>query len=340
MAILKLEETTSSARQKEEVIRESLKFVRRIAGKYRALCYATGIDLEDLISEGTIGLLLAYKRFDPRRGGFYSYAYPYIKGHIVDYIRDKAAIIRLPQKTNRLIHQIFQEDMKNKSPEKVAESLGIRPDRATKILQFTRLKEIKSLNQHVKFGIEKPGVELIDLIKCEDDMSEIIVEQFIQTLEPGETTMLKYLMDGLKLFEIARRMLCTCKDITNMLSEVQKKAAIYFGLDKGSEGTLLQKKFNVTKEQYQELRLKGYTDARIAKQFGMGDSALYRRKKEWGLVETKNSEEKFSDSDMKRDEEVRSLNSRIKELEIKISRLKTENGLLWDMVRILKEEQI
>lgn len=46
------------------------------------------IDLDDLIQEGLVGLLAAARRFDPDRGtAFSTFAYPFIKGAIEDYVQ-------------------------------------------------------------------------------------------------------------------------------------------------------------------------------------------------------------------------------------------------------------
>lgn len=46
------------------------------------------IDLDDLIQEGLVGLLAAARCFDPDRGtAFSTFAYPFIKGAIEDYVQ-------------------------------------------------------------------------------------------------------------------------------------------------------------------------------------------------------------------------------------------------------------
>lgn len=67
-----------------------LPLVRSIV--YRLRPRTSALDVDDLVSAGTIGLIEAADRFDSRRGvPFASYAYARISGAIVDEIR------RLPQ---------------------------------------------------------------------------------------------------------------------------------------------------------------------------------------------------------------------------------------------------
>jgi RNA polymerase sigma factor (sigma-70 family) len=68
--------------------------VRRIASGYQEL----GMPLEDLIQEGTVGLLEAIDQYDPRRGAsFESFARFRIRRAIRNALTDKARLIRLPK---------------------------------------------------------------------------------------------------------------------------------------------------------------------------------------------------------------------------------------------------
>lgn len=66
-------------RVRDQLVKQNMKLVRRIAHKLRE-------DDEDIVSEGTIGLIKAIDRYDSTRGlKFSTYAYPYIRGAILDY---------------------------------------------------------------------------------------------------------------------------------------------------------------------------------------------------------------------------------------------------------------
>ena len=76
-----------------ELIKSNLRFVITIAKQYKN----SGLLLEDLISEGNLGLIMAADRFEPDRGyHFISYAVYWIRQSILRAINEKSRLIRLP----------------------------------------------------------------------------------------------------------------------------------------------------------------------------------------------------------------------------------------------------
>ena len=76
------------------LIQANLRFVVLVAKRYRG----RGLPLEDLISEGNIGLIRAAERFDPERGiHFISYAVWWIRQAILKAIQESGRPIRIPR---------------------------------------------------------------------------------------------------------------------------------------------------------------------------------------------------------------------------------------------------
>lgn len=85
----------SAARNK--LVEANSRFVISVAKKFQG----RGLPLEDLISEGNIGLLTAVDKFEPEKGfHFISYAVWWIRQSIMKAIADKSRMVRLP--VNRL----------------------------------------------------------------------------------------------------------------------------------------------------------------------------------------------------------------------------------------------
>lgn len=79
---------------RERLVVTHLGLVRRIASRYREL----GVPLDDLVQEGSLGLLDAIDRFDPSRGvGFEAYARFRVRRAIRNALTDQARLVRLPK---------------------------------------------------------------------------------------------------------------------------------------------------------------------------------------------------------------------------------------------------
>jgi len=85
---------------RERLVNANLRFVVSVAKKYQG----RGLPLEDLVSEGNMGLLNAVNHFDVEKGyRFITYAVWWIRQSIVKAIQEKGRMIRLPcNKANEL----------------------------------------------------------------------------------------------------------------------------------------------------------------------------------------------------------------------------------------------
>ena len=76
-------------------VEHHMRLVEPLARQYAA---KSGQDPDDLLQVGLMGLLRAAERYEGQREiPFSAFARPHIRGAILHYLRDKAAIIRLPR---------------------------------------------------------------------------------------------------------------------------------------------------------------------------------------------------------------------------------------------------
>lgn len=111
------------------MIKANLRLVVKIAQDYSRY----GLPLQDLISEGNIGLMKAVERFDPEKGGKLStYASWWIKQSIKRALANQGKTIRLPvhmidkiTKMRRISNMLAEEYGRDPSDSELSEILGI-----------------------------------------------------------------------------------------------------------------------------------------------------------------------------------------------------------------------
>jgi len=94
---------------RERLVAANMRFVLKVALQYRG----SKIPLQDLVSEGSMGLIRAIESFDYSRGlKFISYAVWWIKAYITRAINEQSGLIRLPANQHLRVKRAVKEARK------------------------------------------------------------------------------------------------------------------------------------------------------------------------------------------------------------------------------------
>lgn len=105
-------EVTNDKAAIDKICKHNLLFVVSIAKKYSSLVSSTTLTLEDLISEGNIGLYLAIEKFDYKKGfHFISYAVWGIRRAILNAIQLHIRSIKLPNSVREKVHNLHKKEL-------------------------------------------------------------------------------------------------------------------------------------------------------------------------------------------------------------------------------------
>lgn len=227
---------------KEKIVLTYKPLVEYIA---RKLAYDKN-ELEDINQIGTIGLIRALDRFDPKKEtDFSTFATPTIIGEIRHYFRDKRNLVRMPRKLqelyNRIKTYIRETQSSGHSPtvKEIAKALQVDEERVLEAMEAKHATSIVSLDAPPSLndfysGSSSHGQTWLDSLdlstKHKDDhyINDISLKEAIQKLEPRlqQIVLLRYFR-GLSQFEIAARLNLSQMHISRLITRAHKQLRRY-----------------------------------------------------------------------------------------------------------------
>ncbi|SDE05715.1 RNA polymerase sigma factor RpoH [Rhodospira trueperi] len=165
------------------LVTSHLRLVAKIAMGYRHY----GLPVADLVSEGSLGLMQAVKKFDPEKGfRLATYAMWWIKASIHEYILNSWSLVKIG--TLSAHKKVFYNLRKIKSRLGLLDNRDLSPDEVTLIASELGVSETDVTNMSRRMAArdgslnrvvgEDGDIEMMDLLKDESpNQEEILMEQ-------------------------------------------------------------------------------------------------------------------------------------------------------------------
>ncbi len=217
----------------EDLVKANLRFVISVAKEYQG----QGLPLQDLISEGNLGLIKAAQRFDETRGfKFISYAVWWIRQSILQALAEQSRVVRLPlnrvgaiNKVGRALEALEKKFGREPSMDEIANKMEMSSHDVSDVIK-TSARHL-SLDEPFK---EDEGNSLLDVLQSD-------------RYEPPDGSLMRA-----SLREEIEKVLTTLKPRE---AEIVK---LYFGLDGDRPLTLeeIGEYFELTRERVRQIKEK------------------------------------------------------------------------------------
>lgn len=211
--------------RREQLILRHIDLVRHVVGRMVAQLPA-GCDSENLESAGMLGLVEAAQHYEPERGAAFStYAYPRIRGAVLDELRRNSP---LPQRVLRNIGQlreIWDQHGHALTPEQLSERTGLTLDEIEETLEALRISRIQQTASEAEWlhalhdGRAAGPADALE----QKELKQALAEAIEQLPQRERHVLVLYYLEDLRLKEIGAVVNLSESRVSRLLSRAESR---------------------------------------------------------------------------------------------------------------------
>jgi RNA polymerase sigma factor FliA len=235
-----------SPKEREEMIAKYAYLVKYLAGRV-ASRIPSNVIFDELISAGSLGLIDAVDKYDPKKNvGLKTYAQYRIKGAILDELRSmdwySRSMRKKIQSVEKAVHIVEAREGRPASDLEIAEEIGMNLESYYKMLSDIHGAALLSLDDYIKnndgksqssstFSEGMPGEDSPSATLMQNELKAVLVEAIRKLTEKEQMVISLYYYDELTLKEIGNVMELTesriCQIHTMALIKLKSKIKDY-----------------------------------------------------------------------------------------------------------------
>lgn len=240
----------TDAKRKRILYLKLVEYSLKLVNKVVSLIYPIPVTVsrDDLSQVGAIGLLKAIETYEVQeKGSFKTYATIYIRGKILQYLRDKANIVKTPRENTESDNNIRNyinnlNSNENPSVKEIAAALNIPESKVIDWFNIENTKNIISLDQKV-YSVD--GMETIaDRIQSYDEKeyernyeNKKIIEYALGKLpEQERKSIYLYYIEGMTKKEISKELNVSQTQVARLIKRALIKLYNIIKEDNSSQG--------------------------------------------------------------------------------------------------------
>lgn len=152
-------------KDKNKMVSDNLNYVKSVANQFRG----QGVEFDDLVSEGTLAMIMAAQKFDASRGSqFVAYAAPFIRSAMQQAIDKQSSLYRIPK------------DQKKYTPRSASKAVSVDAPLSVgnqyTLLDILANKDIQPSDDNVAFRQMLNDLE--QCVEALDERESLVIRKF------------------------------------------------------------------------------------------------------------------------------------------------------------------